>query len=246
MLVGIYLFFVFMAAGFIQTVTGFGFAVVAAPLLALVIDVKDTVMLTMLTSAISMLFLLRAVRGHGSYSDVLPIIMASLAGAACGGYVMATASNDWVKLFIGVVLMLISIAMWMNYSLPIRHSRLTDGIIGSISGFLGTTTSINGPILVFYYLDSSENRAIFRAMLTRYFLVVDPATVLILYFTGTLKTGNLWLYTCEAVPALYLGFLLGEKLFHRINAETFKRIALTVVFGASVLFVWQVLSKHLH
>ena len=243
MLIEIYLFFVFVTAAFLQTVTGFGYALVTAPLLALVLDIKDTVMLTMLTGFISTLFLLQEVKGQGSYSDVLPLISSSLVGALFGAYAMVLISSEWLKLFIGVVVMLSACSMFMKYELPIKHNKLTEGIIGTINGFLGTTTSVNGPLLVLYYLNSSENKAVFRGILTRYFLVVSLPMIAMAYFAGTLHIEALWLYTIEAIPALYLGTLLGEKLFRYIKAETFRKIALIVVFVGSIMIIGSGASK---
>ena len=53
MLVGLYVFMVFILSSFMQTATGFGYAIITAPLLALVLEPKETVMVTMLTGLIS-------------------------------------------------------------------------------------------------------------------------------------------------------------------------------------------------
>ena len=189
MLTEISLFFIFMSAGFLQTVTGFGYAIIAAPLLALVLGIKETVILTMITGYIAMLFLLRAIKNEGSYSAVGFLVLASFLGAIPGAYVMSTISNDWLKLFIGLLLLLVSAALWFNYNLPLSKSKLADGIIGLVSGFLATTTSINGPPLVLYFLNAklAENKTIFRANLTRYFLLTDPHCYCNLVFRRIIK-----------------------------------------------------------
>jgi len=66
-----------------------------------------------------------------------------------------------------------------------------------LSGFLDTTTSINGPPIILYYLNSNaeENKCVFGGNLTRYFLLINIASIIISYFAGTLKIGDLWLQT---------------------------------------------------
>ncbi len=42
MIIELYIFSVFILSGFLQTVTGFGYAIITAPLLALVLEAKET------------------------------------------------------------------------------------------------------------------------------------------------------------------------------------------------------------
>lgn len=65
-----YVFFVFVLSSFMQTVTGFGYAIITAPLLALVLDAKETVMLVMLTGLISRFFLIRKIQNQGIFQAI--------------------------------------------------------------------------------------------------------------------------------------------------------------------------------
>jgi len=237
-----YLFAVFVAAGFLQTVTGFGYGLVAAPLLALVLDIKDTVMLTLLTGVISIVLLMRDVRGKGSYAELSVLLPASLAGAAAGTAVMASIGGPGLKLLIGLVLLASTCLMWRGTGLPLRRSGPGDVLIGLVNGFLGTTTSINGPLLVLYFLNAQGDKNLFRGLMTRYFLILDPAIILFWFLAGVLKPGDLWLYTLEAVPALFLGFTLGERLFKRLNPVTFRKLALAVVLAGSLMVIHSALA----
>jgi uncharacterized protein len=245
MLIELYIFSVLILSSFLQTVTGFGYAIITAPLLALVLGPKETVMLVMLTGLIIRLFLIRATKKEGSFKAIAPLITASVAGAIPGAYVMTVISSDGLKIFMGIVLLLAAAAMWNNCSVAVKHHRFTEAAVGGVSGFLATTTSINGPPVVLYYLNAKadENKAVFRANLTRYFLLINIASIILSYFAGTLKIGDLWLYTLASVPALYLGFVIGEKLFHRIDAEVFRKISLIMVFVSSVAIIVSALLK---
>lgn len=239
LLIEAYVFIVLVISSFLQTATGFGYAIITAPLLALVLGPKETVMLTMLTGLIIRLFMMKAAKHDGSFKAILPLIAASIVGAIPGAYVMTMISNDGLKIFIGLVLLIAAAALWKNYQLPIKRHRLAEAIVGAGSGFLATTTSINGPPVVLYYLNSGaeENKNVFRGNLTRYFLLINIASIVISYFAGTLKIRELWLQTLLAVPALYIGFYLGEKYFRRIDAERFRKVSLLMVFVSSIALI---------
>lgn len=246
MLIELYIFLVLVLSSFLQTITGFGYAIITAPLLALVLGAKETVMLVMLTGLIIRLFLMRTTKNEGSFRAIALLITASVAGAIPGAYVMTIISGDALKIFMGIVLLIATVAMWNNCSIAVPHRKFTETIVGAASGFLATTTSINGPPVVLYYLNAKadENKAEFRANLTRYFLLINIVSIIISYLAGTLKIGELWLHTLESVPALYLGFVLGEKLFHRIDSDTFRKASLMMVFVSSIAIIVLVLVKY--
>ena len=135
--------------------------------------------------------------------------------------------------------------LWKNYSLPVSHNKTIESLIGLVSGFLSTTTGINGPPVVLYYLNSKaeENRVEFRANLTRYFLLINIFSILFSYIAGTLKFAELWLHTLLAVPALYIGFVIGEKMFLRISATMLRKASLVMVLLSSLAMIWSVLAK---
>lgn len=225
--------------------TGFGYAIITAPLLALVLGAKETVMLVMLTGLVIRLFLVRATRNQGSFKAIMSIVTASVIGAIPGAYVMTQISNEGLKLFIGVLLLLFTGFLWKNYSLPVKHNKIIESLIGLLSGFLSTTTGINGPPVVLYYLNSKaeENRVEFRANLTRYFLLINIFSIIFSIIAGTLKIAELWLHTLLSVPALYIGFFIGEKMFSRISAATLRSGSLVMVLLSSLAMIWSVLSK---
>lgn len=200
----------------------------------------------MLTGLIIRLFMMRATKQDGSFKAIFPLITASVLGAIPGAYVMTMISNDGLKIFIGLVLLLAGMALWKNYQLPVRRHRLAETLVGGLSGFLATTTSINGPPVILYYLNSraEENKSVFRGNLTRYFLLINIASIVISFLAGTLNIGELWLQTLLSIPALYIGFYLGEKYFHRINAETFRKASLIMVFISSLALIGTALMKN--
>ncbi|MDR3563327.1 MAG: sulfite exporter TauE/SafE family protein [Negativicutes bacterium] len=246
MLIELYIFFVFVLSSFLQTVTGFGYAIITVPLLALVLGAKETVMLVIVTGLIIRLFLLRVIKKEGSFKAIMPLITASVIGAIPGAYMMTMISGDGLKIFMGIVLLLATAAMWKDFTVTVKHHKFTETIVGWTSGFLATTTGINGPPVILYYLNAKadENKAVFRANLTRYFLLINIASIIISYVAGTLVMGELWLHTLESIPALYIGFVLGEKFFHRIDAETFRKASLIMVFVSSVAIMTSAFLKH--
>ena len=70
MLVYFLIALIFLAAGFVQGISGFGSALVAMPLLALVVDVKTAVPLCVLNGLLITLFLTLRLKAHINWRKI--------------------------------------------------------------------------------------------------------------------------------------------------------------------------------
>lgn len=240
----IYVFLVVTVSNFLQATTGFGYAIVTTPLLAMVLPPKESVMLTMTTGLIARMSMLKVISGSGSFADIKPLLMTSVIGAVVGSYVLTTINSYWLKLFIAVVLLVTGWAMWKERRVEITNQKSAERAVGILAGFLGSTTSINGPPIIMYYLNAGldKQKDIFRANLTRYFLLMNFITLFLAFWFGTLEIGNIWKLTVLAIPGLWLGLYLGEKFFQRIDAQAFKRMTIIMVIASAIMIITHTLG----
>ena len=226
----LYLFGAIMFAGFLQTVSGFGYALAAVPLLMFIMNPKDAVMLVLITGALLKVVMIYRTRSVGNFRAILPLFLASLLGALPGAYVLKVIDDNLAKIFVSITLILVAIAMSCNYRIEIKRPRLASGIVGIASGFLGSTTSFSGPPVVLYMLnDNVTNKETIRANLTRFFILGNLVSIVFGYFFGTLHIETLTKYILVSIPALLIGFWLGDKLFTRMNAAAFRRLAIWLI-----------------
>lgn len=239
MFVEFYIFIIILLSSFLQTATGFGYAIITAPLLALVLDVKDTVVLTIVTGLIVRLVMLKSIRKNGSYQEILPFIPFSLFGAIIGAYMLLVTSNQNLRIFMGIILLFFVTTLLLNYKLPIKDNRFTKYVIGITSGFLATTTSINGPPIILYYLSikSELSKDSIRGNLTRYFLLINIASIIILYFNKLFVIKDMWVTILLSLPAIYIGNYVGEKFFNYLDIKLFKKISLYMVLLSSITLI---------
>lgn len=245
MFLEIYVFCVVVFSNFLQATTGFGYAIVTTPLLAMVLPPKESVMLTMTTGLIGRMSMLKVISGSGNFSDVKPLLMTSVIGALVGSYALTVINSYGLKLFIALVLLVTGWAMWKERRIEITNQKLAERTVGVIAGFLGSTTSINGPPIIMYYLNSGldKNKDLFRANLTRYFLLMNIITLTLAFWFGTLEISSIWRMTLAAIPALWIGLYLGEKFFRRINAQAFKRLTIIMVIVSALLIIFNTLNS---
>lgn len=220
---------VILLAGVVQTVTGFGFALVAAPLLTFVLTPKEAVLTVLFIGILVKGYAVGQTWREGQFSRIMIVFAASMAGALPGALALRAVSDAGLKVFIGLALLAATLAIYADVRVRIRRHGLAQTLVGFVSGFLATTTSISGPPVVLYMINEGEDKAVMRANLARYFFLGNAAALVIAGFTGTMLTAELVWYSVASLPAIVLGWWLGEKIFLRIDAVLFRRIALAVI-----------------
>lgn len=232
-----YVFLVTLFSGFLQTLTGFGYALAAAPLLALAMNPKEVVMFVLFTGALIKAVLIYRTRGIGGFRQVMPFFLASIAGAVPGAVILTIISNEMLKILIGLVLVIVSWVMYRNISIDIKQHTIAKAVAGFTSGFLGSTTSLNGPPLVLYYMNEKEEKEVIRANLARYFLLGNMASLAIAWGFGNLHLANLAVNAAVSIPALLFGFWLGDRVFDKVDADMFRRLALVVITASGMITI---------
>lgn len=241
-----YVFAITAFSSFMQTITGFGYALAATPLLAFFMEPKDAVILVLATGLIAKGMLLAGAKLQGRFADIALIFLASIAGALPGAYMVSFISANALKAFIGVTLLATTWTMSADFTVRIHRPRLAQGLAGMVSGFLGATTSLSGPPVVLYYLNENAGKERLRANLTRYFLLGNTITLLISYFFGAFQPASLLLPVLISIPGVAIGVWAGDKLFNRLDQQLFRRLAISVISVSGLMTAYNGLSRFFH
>jgi len=241
----LYIFAVMAFAAFLQTVTSFGFALAAAPLLLFVMNPKDVVMFILYAGLINKLLLIHRTWGDGNFRSMAVIAAASLPGVIAGSYALKIASDASIKMLIGIVLLGAAAAMMRNASVTIRNQTLAQSVVGVVSGFLGSTTSFSGPPVMMYLLNEREDKDAVRANLTRYFILGNLSTLTAAYLFGTFHPAEMAGNVLLSIPGIWLGFFAGDKLFSRLDASLFRKMAIGVIGISGLISVGSGLLPYL-
>lgn len=230
------LFLTVIFASTMQAVTGFGFNIVGAPMLMLFIAPKQVVSLSIFGALILNLMVIHKTRGQGNLRMVLPMFAASMLGILPGVYVLKIVDGSLLKLAVGAIVVLMSIAMASNLSVNIRHERFASIVAGGIGGFMGGATSMSGPVVAMFLMNQQQDKAAFRANLVRYFCLGNIVTLGTLYYMGVMDTA-VFRMIGYIVPGVLIGTWLGEKAFHRVSPVAFRRLIITVLIGCGLMSV---------
>jgi uncharacterized protein len=221
-------------AGLVFGLTGFGFALVTAPLLILVLAPKVVVPIVTLLSNVGHVILLVETYRWIRIKRVWLLMLGGIIGAQVGTYLLLVISPSTLKVLIGSVTLVSAVAMLLGVRRPIKNEHVAALPVGFVSGILGGSTSMSGPPVVLFYANQGVDKAVFRANLNLYFTILTLATLPSQIVAG-LMTDTVVSYALLMLPVLILGTIAGIRLAHRVNEDNFRRLTLMVVIASAVL-----------
>jgi hypothetical protein len=228
--------FVWLAVGailsvstFVRGTLGFGNALLAMPLLALMLGIRVATPLVALSSfTIAMLMLL------GNWRDVelqsaWRLVLASFLGIPLGLWLLQGAPEALVKGLLGVVLVLFGLFNLTTLRLPRLTWKPAAFAFGFMAGVLGGAYNTNGPPIIIYGVLTRWTPDQMRATLQGYFL---PAGILILAGHGLagLWTPEVLRFYAFTLPPVVLALLAGNRLSRKLPPGRFDKL----VYGALV------------
>jgi uncharacterized membrane protein YfcA len=220
-------------AGFVQSVSGFGAALVAVPILAPVLGPGDAVVAVTLVSFVLSGGAALRERPHVDVALSRRMALAGLVGMPVGLLLLARASESLLQglMAITVLAALVLVAARVRVPAGVATARIT----GVLSGVLLTSTGMNGPPLVLGLFAQRPDPRRFRGTLQAVLCAQDLAAIAGFVVVGlvddqALVAAAIGLASCPA------GWSLGDRVFDRIRAEVFHRV-LTLGLAASALML---------
>ena len=215
-------------AAFIQALSGFGFALFAVPLIAILIGPRDTVLLCNLMSTFSGAMQSRTLRHAADRRTAAVLFAGSAVGMPAGLVVLFAVDARVLQLVIALVVIAATIAIMRGFALH-AAGLIGDLAAGVTSGILNTSTSMSGPPAVLYLQGKGLEPLPFRATIATFFFATSGVAVGLLLVFGEPKAYVFGAWAL-CIPAILAGQFVGNRLFHRIDVVFFRRMVYGILF----------------
>lgn len=228
-----------LAAFVLKGITGFGPAIVVIAFGSLLLPPQTIIAVSAILDLAGGGALLRMDRASRGRRFWIPLALAILLGAVAGSFFLKVVPAGPFRISLSAAIFLLGI--WflagrgridparLRDSFPDR-CRPVDAAVTALGGFCGGFFGISGPPIIWHF-GRMFTKQVFRQALIRIFLVA--AAVRVIAYAGLgMVDGTIVLYALAAMPGLFLGIWLGDRIFLKISETAFGRIV-----GAVLLLV---------
>ena len=231
----------------LYSISGFGFAVLAAPLFLLFLDPARAIQLIIIISTVLSIVVLRGLLPAIAPWLLLRLALGSLVGLPLGLIAFRYADPILVRAAAGTIIFGFAILMavsrhrsgqpgqgkhWTAFAM----SPGLDLAAGAVSGFAGALVGQPGPPVLIYLLLAGAGARTVRATLLAFFALSYGVTLASHAATIGIPTPT-WLAAAILIPFAFLGGFAGRPIGDRLGAEAFAMLAtaLLAVAGAYTL-----------
>jgi uncharacterized membrane protein YfcA len=232
----VYGIFVSLFAGLIAGITAFGFALIAVPLLILFFDPKAAVPIVTINSVMTGMFLYFELRKRMQPKKIIPLIIGGIVGLPFGVYLLAVLDKNILKISVGALITVFSVLLALGIKREIKSEKYTSFLVGLVSGLLKGSTSLSGPPVVLFFINQDQEKEVFRANLTGYFMIMGTLAIIALAI-GKLVNLNVLGYSAWFFVPTIIGTWLGSKICPRVNPLPFRNLSLAVVIIAGIISI---------
>ncbi len=221
-------------AAAVQGAAGFGYSLLALPLLLLLMPVREAVPLLSVTGLMLNAMVLAHARRHVRLRTMLPVIVAGCLALPLGVRVLELADDRLMRAAVGLIVLGTALSYLAGLRPSLRAGRVWAPAAGALSGILYGATTFSGPPVVLYLAGTGTPRDSFRGGLALHFLVVNVAALPLFSAEGLLPPSEIPLMLPQ-VAAAAAGAVLGMLASGRIPEVLFRRLVLLLLALLGVL-----------
>ena len=224
-----------LGASYIQSVTGFGFGIVAMIFLPnLLLYIEANVLSSILSTITSLLVVITTYQKTNWKNLIFPLIGSFVANYLAVTFVKS-AKNELLTLLLGIALFLLSVYFYFfSNKIKIKPSWHTGLTAGLISGVMSGLFSIGGPPVVIYYMQSEEDTDCYLATISTYFVLSGLISVSMKALSGFI-TLNVLIGFAIGILGMIVGSFFGKRTRNKANPQMIKK-AVYGVMAISGLF----------
>lgn len=226
-------------AGWIHGALGLGFPMVATPIIAVFLDVKTAIFITLLpTAAVNVASVLTAKNVIATVIKYRVLMLASLFGAVTGSIVLTATSPDPYRLLLAFLIVVFLLMDHLDFRLKVKPGISMMVLFGCIAGFAGGTTNVMVAVLIIYFMSVSTERRETVPAMNLCFLAGKSSQIVVFLAVGAVSLQ--WLiYTLPLAALSFVSLKVGQRSGERIAAERYRRILKIVLLLLAAILIGQ-------
>ncbi|NMA67107.1 MAG: sulfite exporter TauE/SafE family protein [Clostridiaceae bacterium] len=220
----IFVVIIAIAGSFTQSLSGFGFAIIAMALWPLVIPFHTAVLVELITAFVMVLYISIKLFKYINFRLLIYPLITTVITSTLGVATLMASTETLMRRVLGGVLAILAVYFY-KYSDKVKlKPTIMNGLIaGGLSGFLAGLLSIGGPPIVAYFLSVTDDKMEYNATLQFYF-VLSCSYIFIVHLIMGNVTLEVMQYSFLGLIGVAVGTTAGLRLFKKLSLKTIKKI----------------------
>lgn len=218
--------FVMLLSGFTHGVIGFGFPIVATPLLALVVDLKVAILVSLVpTVAMALVNAFRGGRLRESIGRLWFLPLCLLAGSYLGTRLLIVAPSEPFLIVLALlVLAFLNLERLGHSDIPAvkRHPTAFAVGFGVVAGVFEATVNVAGPTLLVYFMLAGLNPRSLVQVLNFSFIAGKATQIATWTVSGGIGLAA-WAATIPFALVALVTLFAGHRLHDRVSSATYMK-----------------------
>lgn len=222
-------------AGLIQSVTGFGGAIILMIVLPFFLSLKTATALAGLICIPACIRVAVVYRKQIARDQILlPLVIYMISSTICIRIAAGTNLEQY-KFIFGVLLVLLAIYFSLfSGKITIRPGLGGAVICAGLAGVTGGVFGMSGPVLVLYYLSILEEKRAYLGTISLLLAIIEIYSAGVRLMNGMIDMSMISWIVCGFI-AIMAGSRLGEAIVDRINGAVLKKCVYVVLAAAGII-----------
>ncbi len=221
-------------AGIMRGYSGFGTAVILAPVYSLLWGPRAGIPVMLLMELVVSVQLLPGAIKDADRRVVLPLGGAAAVATPLGAWILLTADGDLLRRFIGGFVLVFGLLLMSGWRYHGSRPLPLNLAVGTAAGLLKGATGMSGPPVILYLLAGLEEAKRHRANLILFFATIAIVSIVPPLLGGLIDLPVL-VRLAVLLPVMALSVPIGARLFKVVPERLYRPFAMGVLLAAGGL-----------
>ncbi|MBY0541010.1 MAG: sulfite exporter TauE/SafE family protein [Campylobacterales bacterium] len=220
---------------------GFGFPMIATPLLAMVTDMKTAILYIAIPT---LLINLISIYSEGNFLEAIkrfyPLALIGMIGSAIGTQILIYSSSELFKLLLAFSILLYLFIQKFKIQMKWIGEKKTLSMVvfGLIAGIIGGLTNVMASILIIYSLESKHSKKEIIQSTNLCFLFGKVTQIVLFTFHGSF-TYELLTLSFSSLIIVVIAMFVGLKIKDKMPKESYVKVVKVVLFLIACVLIYQ-------
>lgn len=241
----VYNLIISFVAGLFHGILGFGFPLIATPIMSLFGSVQSAVIATLFpTLAVNVMSISTVKKGWQFISRFWIVGLSIVLGSWLGTQILAVYSSSIYKIILAAVILfyLVQKYLGISFSFIAKENLTVKLLFGLSAGLIGGLVNVMTPFMVMYVLEKKLQKAEGIALMNFSFLANKITQIVTFSFLGFLGK-DIWFFGFILAFIAVIALMIGKRIHNLINTKLYEKILKSALILMCIILIVQAVQE---